>query len=194
MTLRCFIAVEIPDKIRAAIAASIDGLKKSGADVKWVSAENIHITMQFLGETEESLIPVIKEGLDKILSSYAPFCITISNVGCFPDGKHPRIIWVGAEDAQTLKNLHTDIANEMAKFGYRKEERDFTPHITIGRVKSQRNMGEMLKRLSEIKAARFFDFEVSHVTLMKSDLKPSGATYYSLAEIPFGRRSNVNEG
>jgi 2'-5' RNA ligase len=192
MVLRCFIAIEIPETIRKSIGDSIDSLKKSGSDVKWVAHENIHITLQFLGETEESLIPEIKEALDKILASYPLFYIKISNIGCFPDGRRPRIIWVGMEGSQTLINLHKDIANEMVKFGYRKEERAFTPHITIGRVKSQRNMGELLKRLDDIRATRFSDFEVHHLTLMKSELKPSGAKYYSLAEIPFGRRINVN--
>lgn len=195
MVLRCFIAVELPDKIRRAIVERIDVLKESGADVKWVSVENIHITLQFLGETEEALIPMIKEALNKIVASYTPFYIKIAHVGCFPDGKRPRIIWVGVENAQILNNLHADITSEMVRFGYRKEERDFTPHITVGRVKSQRNMGEMLRRVTEMKATCFSDFEVCYLTLMKSALKPSGAVYYSLAEIPFGRRSNnVNKG
>jgi len=192
MLLRCFIAIEIPETIRRAIADSIDSLKKSGAEVKWISPENIHITVQFLGETEESLIPTIKEALDKILSPYAPFYIKIADVGCFPDGRRPRVIWVGLGEAQPLINLQRDIAGEMIKFGYPKEERGFTPHVTIGRVKSHRNVGDLLKRLDEIKATSFSDFEVEKITLMKSELKPSGAIYHSLAEIPFGRRSNVN--
>jgi RNA 2',3'-cyclic 3'-phosphodiesterase len=187
--------VELPDKVKRAIAERIDALKRSGAEVKWVSIENIHITMQFLGETEETLIPMIKESLKKILSPYTPFYIKIAKVGCFPEGKRPRIIWIGVEDAQPLKNIHAEITNEMMKYGFRKEERDFTPHITIGRVKSQRNLGEMHRRLTEMKDTCFSDFEVFSLTLMKSTLKPSGAVYNSLAEIPFGRRSNnVDEG
>ena len=95
MALRCFIAIEIPEAIKRAIVSSIDGLKKSGADVKWVSPENIHITLQFLGETEEAHIPLIKEALDKILLPYSPFYIKIAGVGCFPDTRRPRVIWVG---------------------------------------------------------------------------------------------------
>jgi 2'-5' RNA ligase len=81
----------------------------------------------------------------------------------------------------------------MAQFGFQKEQRDFTPHVTIGRVKSNRNMTELLRRLEEIRTIRLPDFEVRNITLMKSELHPSGARYYSLAEIPFGRRINVNE-
>jgi RNA 2',3'-cyclic 3'-phosphodiesterase len=194
MALRCFIAIEIPEAVKNAIADSVGSLKRSGADVKWVSPEHIHLTLQFLGTTEESLIPEIKEALGKILSPYAPFYIKISSVGCFPDGRRPRVIWVGLEESRTLINLQRDIAAGMMRFGYQKEERDFTPHVTIGRVKSLRNTGDMLRRLEEIKATSFSDFEVQNITLMKSELTPSGAIYYSLAEIPFGRRSNVDQG
>jgi len=192
MLLRCFIAIEIPETIKKSIAAIIDNLKKS--DVKWVSEENIHITLQFLGETEESLIPDIKGALYKILAPYSHFYIKIADVGCFPSGKRPRVIWVGIKESQSLINLYKDISNEMVKFGYQKEERGFTPHVTIGRVKSNRNMRELLSRLDELKVTDFPDFEVQDIKLMKSELKPSGAKYYSLAEIPFGRRSDVNQG
>ncbi len=192
MALRCFIAIEIPETIRRSIDDSIAVLKKSGAEVKWVACENIHLTLQFLGETEEALIPKIKEALDKILSPCLPFYIRISNVGCFPDGRRPRVIWVGVEESQPLIKLYKDIADAMEGLGYKKEERNFTPHVTIGRVKSTRNMPELSRRLEEVRSIRFSDFEVRNITLMKSELKPSGAKYYSLAEIPFGGRSNVS--
>lgn len=194
MLLRCFVAIEIPETIRKSIAGIVDSLKKSGSDVKWVSDENIHITLQFLGETEESLIPDIKDALYKILAPYYPFYIKIADVGCFPSGRRPRVIWVGMEESQSMLNLYKDITGEMVKFGYKKDARGFTPHVTIGRVKSERNMGELLGRLEELKVTDFSGFEVRNVKLMKSELKPSGAIYHSLAEIPLGRRSNVNQG
>ena len=192
MLLRCFIAIEIPETIKKSIADIIDTLKKSGSDIKWVPNENIHITLQFLGETEESLIPDIKEALYKILAPYSPFYIKIAGVGCFPSEKRPRVIWVGLEESQALRNLYKDIATEMVKFGYQKEERGFTPHVTIGRVKSNRNMGELLRRLEEFKVADFPGFEVQNIRLMKSELKPSGAKHYCLAEIPIGGSTNGN--
>jgi len=194
MILRCFIAVEIPETIRKSIGEIVDSLKKSGADVKWVAQENIHVTLQFLGDTEESLVPAIKGAIEKILSPYSPFYIKIAGVGFFPDTRRPRVIWVGIEGAQPLVDIYRDISNELIRFGYRKEERAFTPHVTIGRVKSQRNTGELLRRLEEARSIGFPDFQVQNITLMKSELKPSGAKYYSLAEIPFGRRINVNQG
>lgn len=192
MLLRCFIAIEIPETIKKSVADTIDNLKKTGSDVKWVSGENIHITLQFLGETEESLIPDIKSALYKILAPYSSFYIKIADIGCFPSGKRPRVIWVGMAESKTLINLYEDISSEMVKFGYKKEDRGFTPHVTIGRVKSNRNMGELLNRLEEFKVADFSDFEVQNIKLMKSELKPSGAKHYCLAEIPIGGSNNGN--
>lgn len=192
MLLRCFTAIEIPETVKISIAYISDSLKKSGADVKWIADENIHITLQFLGETEESLIPEIKEALYKILAPYSLFYIKIGDVGCFPSARRPRIIWVGIEDSQSLINLYKNIASEMVKFGYQKEERGFTPHLTIGRVKSNRNMGELLKRLEEFTVTDFPAFEVQNIRLMKSELKPSGAKHYCLAEIPIGGSNNGN--
>lgn len=191
MLLRCFIAIEIPETIRRAIAVITDNLKQSGADVKWLADENIHITLQFLGATEDSVVPRIEETLRKILSPYSPFYITISRVGSFPGGRRPRVLWIGIDESVPLVNLQKDIADGMLKFGYPKEERGFTPHVTIGRVRSNRNIPQLIRRLDEIGIVSFSGLEVERIVLMKSELKPSGAKHYTLAEIPFGRRNNV---
>ena len=192
MMQRLFIAIQIPEEIKTAIGGIIDVLKKSGTDVRWVKQENIHVTLQFLGETDEALIPEISEALKKRLSSYPPFYITIAHVGCFPDKRRPRVIWVGIEESASLINLYKDITDEMSRFGYQKEERNFTAHLTIGRIKSNKNIHALFERFDEISTTNFSDFSVQHVTLMKSELNSSGAKYCSLAEIPLSGRSNVN--
>lgn len=191
MDLRCFIAIEMPESQKKSIKNIIDILMKSGADVKWVSSENIHITLKFLGQTDESLITSIKETLYKKLLPYNPFYIKISDVGCFPDVRRPRVIWVGIEESSTLKNLQKEIDNEIVKFGYSIEKRDFSPHLTIGRVRSQKGIAKMIKILDEFSTFSFGNIEIKNITLMKSELKPVGAKYHALAEIPFGRRNDV---
>jgi RNA 2',3'-cyclic 3'-phosphodiesterase len=190
VVLRCFIAIEIPASIKKDISGIVSTLKISGADVKWLADENIHLTLQFLGPTDDSVIPDIKEALVKILSPYPPFYITISQVGSFPGEKRPRILWVGIEGSEDLIRLQKDIAKEMEKFGYPPEERRFTPHVTIGRVRTNKNIPELIKRLEEIRTVSFPGFEAKEIVLMKSELNPAGAKYYSLAKIPFGRRNN----
>jgi len=194
MDLRCFISIKIPDVLKKSIGNMIDDLRKSGADVKWVSDENIHITLKFLGSTEESLVDRIREALSKKMSPYSSFSITLRGAGYFPPGRHPRVIWIGIEDPGVLVDLWKDIETEMTKFGYPEESRPFSPHLTIGRVRSDKRMMEMLKRLDEFRTAGFGELEIKGITLMKSELKPAGAQHYSLAEIPFGGRNNDKQG
>jgi len=194
MVIRCFIAVEIPGLLKRSIGEMIENLKKPGADVKWVPHENIHITLKFLGSTEESLLETVKDSLSKKLSPYPPFYIKISGVGCFPDEKSPRIVWVGTHGSGEIVDVQRDIEVAMKKLGFSSEERKFSPHLTIGRVRSQKRIPEMMKRLDEYRSIGFGDLEVKGITLMKSELKPAGAEYHPLAEIPFGGRNDVKQG
>jgi 2'-5' RNA ligase len=194
MALRCFIAVRIPESVKKAVAEAIDALRKSGADVKWVPAENIHITLKFLGSTDESVIEEIKESLYRRASAYRPFFVGISGTGYFPAGRRPRVVWVGIEDGGHLANIQRDVEKEMVRFGYPEEDRPFSPHLTIGRVRSDKRMTEMLKRLDAYRETGFGEMEIDGITLMKSELRPAGAVYSSLAEIPFGGRKNVEQG
>jgi 2'-5' RNA ligase len=194
MDLRCFIAVGIPGSVMKAIAGVVDTLRKSGADVKWVPQENIHITLKFLGSTDEAIIGEIKESLRRIVAAYRPFAIRIAGTGYFPAGRRPRVVWIGIDDAGALPDLQRDVEKEMVKFGYEEEKRPFSPHLTIGRVRSDKRMTEMLKRLDASRETVFGEVEIREITLMKSELRPDGAQYSSLAEIPFGGRTNVEQG
>jgi RNA 2',3'-cyclic 3'-phosphodiesterase len=194
MDLRCFIAVRIPVPIRKAVAEVMDILKKSGADVKWVAEENIHITLKFLGSTDEAVIEDIREALYRRVSVYRPFSIRIAGTGYFPPGRRPRVVWIGIEDAGALPDLQRDVEKEMTTFGYEEEKGPFSPHLTIGRVRSDKRMTEMLKRLDAFRETGFGEMEIREITLMKSELRPAGAEYSSLAEIPFGGRKNVEQG
>jgi 2'-5' RNA ligase len=191
MALRCFIAVEISEALKKLLAQTAEGLKKFGADVRWVPAEHVHLTLKFLGDTEESLVARICDALSERLSSYSPFYINISGVGYFPDIRRPRVIWVGIEESPTLKELAGDVESEMAALGYSPEGRAFSPHLTIGRVRSQKGIPAMMIGLEKLATASFGSLEIRSVILMKSELRPAGAEYSSLAEIPFGGRNDV---
>jgi 2'-5' RNA ligase len=191
MALRCFIAVEVPGPMRRSIGEMIENLRKSGSDVKWLPPDNVHMTLKFLGSTEESLLEALRESLFKKLSPYSPFYIRISGVGCFPDERRPKVVWVGAHESGQVRDVQRDIEAEMVKFGFPSEERTFSPHLTIGRVKSRKKMDDLLKMLDEYRQVSFGDIEVRGVTLMKSELNPAGAKYFPLAEIPFGGRTDV---
>jgi 2'-5' RNA ligase len=188
MALRCFIAVTIPEPLKKAIEEATDVLRKSGADVKWVAAANIHITLKFLGSTDEEIIEGIKDSLAVTASSYRSFYIRISGAGYFPPGRHPRVVWIGLGEPGVLPDLQRAVETEMTKFGFQEEGRPFSPHLTIGRVRSDKRLTELLKRIEEFREKDFGEMEIRGITLMKSELKPAGAEYFSLAEIPFGGR------
>jgi len=185
--MRCFISIELSDGIRRSMADLIAELRKAGSDVTWVPVEKVHLTLKFLGNTDDSLIPEIKERISKKLSHYNTFYIKIGGVGCFPSEKRPRVLWVGMENSDDLRNIQKDLDTEVAGLGYAPEDRPFSPHLTIGRVRSQKGIAEMLSRFAKFRTADFGIVEVKSINIMKSELKPAGAEHTSIAEIPIGR-------
>lgn len=189
--LRCFIAIGLPERIKGDIGEVIEVLKKCNGDVKWVSSEHIHLTLKFLGGTPEHLLTKIGESLSTIVLSYEPFYIKICNMGTFPSIRHPRVIWIGVEDSEIVKRLQKDIEDSMVFLGYEREERTFHPHLTIGRIRSQKGVPNLMNRLDSFKAKDFGSTKVDDIKLMRSELKPTGAEYYCSREIALGGRKNV---
>ncbi len=190
MYLRCFIAIGIPDPIKRDIGELIEILKKYNVDVKWVIYENLHLTLKFLGNTPEVLLPKIRESLFNIVLSYEPFYIKIYTTGVFPNRRYPRVIWVGVEDSGVLNKLKRHIEDSMALLGYQKEDRGFNPHLTLGRVRSQRGIIiNLINEIDNFKERDFGGINVSSIKLMKSELKPKGAEYSCLYEIPLGSKN-----
>jgi 2'-5' RNA ligase len=191
MYLRCFIAIEISESIKKCISELIDILKKQNVDVKWVTHENLHLTLKFLGNTPEILLPKIRESLINIVLSYEPFYIKIYTVGVFPNKRYPRVIWVGIEDSSILNKLKKDIEDSMVLLGYQKEEKEFKPHLTFGRVRSKKGILNLINELDNFKERDFGYVNVKSIKLMRSDLKPKGAEYSCLYEIPFGEKERL---
>ena len=187
MYLRCFVAIGIPEPIKRDIGELIEILKKYNVDVKWVIHENLHLTLKFLGNTQEILLPKIKESLLNIVLSYEPFYIKICTTGVFPNRRYPRVIWVGVEDSGILTKLKKDIEDAMVLLGYQKEDRGFNPHLTLGRVRSQKGVTNLVNELDNFKDRDFGSINVESIKLMKSELKPKGAEYSCLDEIPLGQ-------
>jgi len=187
MDLRCFIAIELSEELKSSIDGYIDKLKSTGADVKWVSAKNLHLTLKFLGSTPEELLTEINKKLSSIAKLHDRFTCRIFEAGVFPNIKQPRVIWLGIKDSAEMIKLQRDIDEAMAEFGFEKEGREFNPHLTIGRVRSPKNKDILMKELATLKDADFGKIEVKNITLMKSELKPGGAEYFRLSEILLGK-------
>jgi 2'-5' RNA ligase len=162
----------------------IDVLKRHNADVKWVTPENLHLTLKFLGSTADNVLPRIGESLATLASSYRPFSMKVTGTGVFPRSRNPKVIWVGIESSDTLAKMKRDIEKAMASFGYQEEDKEFRPHLTIGRVRSQRGMISTINALNTYEGKNFGTVPVDRIRLMKSELKPEGPEYTCLYDVP----------
>jgi RNA 2',3'-cyclic 3'-phosphodiesterase len=184
--MRLFVAVNLPAEIKDHMGAVQDRLRRAQADVSWVRSENIHVTLKFLGETEEKRLERIRTTLGEVARAGIPFSMEVSGIGSF-GGRVPRVVWVGVGDgAETLTQLAGRIEAALARIGFPKERRGFTAHLTLGRVRSPRNAEVLLAALQEIHAEKFGTFTATQFELMQSELHPTGAVYTALKRFPLG--------
>jgi 2'-5' RNA ligase len=173
--MRTFIAVQIPEDIRRKVTGFTDGHKKKALPVKWVSYENLHITVKFLAEIDDTMKQRVTAVLQETCLRHSRFEIGFSGVGCFPDRKRPRVLWIGIEPgAVQLSAMARDIDELLEPLGFRKDER-FHPHLTIGRIKKPCRIDGVLQT-----EFRTEPFPVHTVTLFRSTLTPQGPRYSSL--------------
>jgi len=181
--IRTFFAVDTPQHIKMKMSDVQLLLKESNADVKWEPSEKFHITIKFLGDVFENVLTEMTQKLSEALKGNKPFTLSYKDVGCFPNLKNPRVLWIGCENPDgELLNIKDKIENITAPYGFPTEERKFHPHITLGRVKSNRNIKDLVEKL---KTAQFASDPViaDEILVMKSDLKPTGSVYTVLNRI-----------
>jgi len=182
--MRAFIAIEISEEIRSALAQIQSHLKYAGGDVKWVEPHNIHLTLKFLGEISEEKSEKIKSILDEIGKATNPFEITIKDIGAFPKIEYPRVIWVGLDKgANESRVLAEKIDESLSKIGFQKETRPFASHLTIGRVRSSKNKEALKEKIFSSPQSTVHSPQlISSVILFKSTLTPKGPIYTKLHE------------
>lgn len=175
--MRSFIAVKISSQQRRKIADLIGDLRASEARVKWVRPENMHITLKFLGEVDERKLPEIFDSFEKSLTNAQAFAFNLKDIGCFPNIRRPRVIWVGIERGKDeLKILANTVDNFMAEFGFEREKRGFSAHLTIGRVRDTYGIETVTGRFDGTN----FNTEscvIDEVVFFQSILKREGPTY-----------------
>lgn len=180
--MRTFIAVELDKPVKESLSRIESELKETGADVKWVSPENIHLTLKFLGEVKEEKIPEIIQALKGIARSVNSFRAEINTIGAFPNAKSPRVIWAGIEQGkENLSQLAGIAEDTLERLGFPKEERKFSAHITIGRVRSPKNRAALSQTMQQLKFDALSQ-AVKSIALLKSTLTPKGPIYEKLYE------------
>ena len=182
--LRAFIAVELPLAIRQTVCNTTSTLRKEiGALVRWVPIENMHLTLKFLGDVSPSNMEMLSQMLRAETDLFNCFDLRLSGIGSFPSLKRPRVIYIGIQAPAVLESLQRGIESASRRLGYESEERGFSPHLTIGRVKQNITGTEqqLIRRaLEETKIDSLGTTRVDSVQLFKSDLKPTGSVYTRL--------------
>jgi 2'-5' RNA ligase len=185
---RTFVAVELSPAVRAEAVRLVDSLRPAGGDAKWVEAQNMHLTLKFLGDVREEALADACRVVTKAAVDFQPFDIKLSGAGAFPDLRRPRTLWIGVTQGQLeLVRLQTAIERALAKRGFPKENRDFFPHLTIGRIRETGPpMGELVQRIQTHADFAAGCSPVREVVVFASHLSSSGPTYEPLARALLG--------
>jgi RNA 2',3'-cyclic 3'-phosphodiesterase len=182
--IRAFIAIDIPDDVRAAIGEAQARLKRAhvGLKISWTKIDNPHLTLQFLGYVEEPAIDKIKSALQSVAAQHQPFEIAVRGAGAFPNEGRARVIWVGCADAAgKLKAIAQGVQAALQPLGFEPELREFSAHLTLGRIKFPRPDAALTKALDSIKNQAFGIMRVEAIHLFESQLNPAGSIYNKLS-------------
>jgi 2'-5' RNA ligase len=189
-SLRLFIAIELPDDVRTSLARTMDDLKNAGIDrsVRWVRPEGIHITLKFLGSTDEEDLPAIIAASREAVRPHPPFGLAVEGLGSFGGPRNLRVIWAGVGgDTASLVSLAENLETAMATLGFPRESRAFSAHLTLGRVRDDSPPAERQRihaLVEEQVPPERALLHVKHCSLMESTLKRGGAVYAQLATFP----------
>jgi RNA 2',3'-cyclic 3'-phosphodiesterase len=181
--IRSFIAIDLSTEIRESIAAISRRLSRLGLDGRFSKPESTHLTLKFLGSIEESRVPHIHAAMERSLQGIEPFTLLIRSLGVFPHLGNPRVLWVGVEPSHALSLLQRRLEETLGELGFEAETRPFRPHLTLIRLRSSRNLAELVQFLRQEGDLDVGSLPVDAVHLYQSILRPEGAEYRRLVGV-----------
>ena len=183
--MRAFIAIPLTSECLKALEETQQQLRRINADVRWAAISSIHLTLKFLGETPEEMIPRLSESVEEAAREATSFELRIQELGCFPNERNPRVIWRGlGGQINNLADLQKRIEDGCTSCGFAPEEREFRPHLTLGRINGKRNLQQLIDCI-KIGAGMEQRFTADRLNIYRSVLKPQGAVYTVLKTINF---------
>jgi 2'-5' RNA ligase len=185
--LRLFIAIELSPEVKQGISRLQTDLKQRLPPrvVRWTNPNGIHLTLKFLGDTPESKVSAVTQGVLAAAAGFEPFELRVTGFGCFPNPRRPRVLWVGVPDVpKALAGAQRAIDLQMARLDYARETRPFSPHLTLGRVNERVSPAErqaLADLLDRTEVGSLGVVPVQEIVLFQSELRPDGAMYTALA-------------
>ncbi len=186
MSFRAFISIDV--KASDQMVQFHSALNDANAQIKLVNLDIMHLTLKFLGNTEEDLVPQIVQLIENSVEGMDPFKIRFQGTGAFPSLNHMKVVWIGVRGIEKMRSIADYLNDELANLGFKKEKRKFSPHLTIGRVKGGRNKERLAEVINEWRNEDFGDLDVHDIRLKKSVLSPQGPTYSTVQKTIIGEQ------
>jgi 2'-5' RNA ligase len=187
--VRLFVALEIPAAVRDNLATLIKELRNAEPKARWVRAENLHVTLKFLGETLSEKLEEIRNALSAVHSEQL-VALDFRGLGFFPNERRPRVLWAGMHASPNVQSLAASMDQALEKLAFPREDRPFTPHLTLARFSSPRITEKLRAAIEQNMARESGRVKTNEFHLVESKLKPSGAEYTRLATFPFAAAEN----
>lgn len=189
-----FVGIGLPDECRDAISRAISPVRERGVPVSWTRAENLHLTLKFLGEVRGDRVEELGGLMAEAAGDIRPFDLVLEGAGGFPSMSSPRILWVGIrEPLDPVRKLHQNMENVLSAAGFPREGRIYHPHITVGRVRKPLPGGRAERIAAALSGKRFGIAHARTYRLYESRPSPSGAVYTVLRDVPFGGKPETTE-
>lgn len=181
--MRLFLAIDLPQELQLRLDRLLSALRPE-ALIKWSPLDNLHVTVKFVGEWPEERLGELHEALVS-LPRRSPIGIEVENLGWFPNARSPRVLWAGIQGAEALKALARDTEEALERIGIPPEERDFSPHLTLARIKNPVPLGRLRQRIEEMRPVTLGTFQASRFALFRSDPGSNSSIYRKLHEYRF---------
>ncbi len=181
--MRLFTAIDLPQKIEDDLERLIERLRPT-APIKWSPRDNLHITLKFIGEWPEEKLEELKSAM-RAIGPRDPIPISVEGLGWFPNPHNPRVFWVAIHAPESLKAFAREVDYALTPLGIEKEKREYSPHLTLARIKEPPPLQALRKEIAALPTADFGSFTADRFFLYHSRLHPSGSVYTKLTEFPF---------
>jgi RNA 2',3'-cyclic 3'-phosphodiesterase len=181
--MRIFTAIDLPSDVLLRLERLLSALRPE-AQINWSPLDNLHITTKFIGQWPGERLPELTNALSS-LSPCRPFRVELKNLGWFPNGRSPRVLWAGVHGGEALANLARRTEEKLQELGIPKENREFSPHLTLARIKGPVSLSRLRQKVEEMESAELGEFLVSSFALFRSDPGSNSSIYRKLHEFHF---------